>query len=180
MICQHGDRRVVRLTADKKVQVVADRFGGKRYNSPDDVIVKSDGSIYFTDPPFGLQGHIKSPLRELPNSGLYRVDPSGKIDLLVEDLLFPNGLAFSPDEKRLYVTNSDWITPARNIIVYNVEKDGTLGPGRVFYDTFKAVIKGILKDKGLPDGVRVDRRGNVFCRGRAGCWCSLPTQLCWA
>jgi gluconolactonase len=163
--CEHGGRRVTRTEYDGRITVLADRFDGKRLNSPNDVVVKSDGSVWFTDPPFGLlsdyEGHKAE--QELPH-GLYRIDgESGRLDLLADDIPGPNGLAFSPDEKTLYVANSD---PKRAVwMAFDVKPDGTLGAGRVFFDSTSMV--GPAK-KGLPDGLKVDAAGNLFATGPGG------------
>ena len=107
-MCQHGDRRIARLAADGKTfETVADRFDGKRFNSPNDLVVRANGDVYFTDPIYGLEGHEKDPKREIPWSGVYRARAGGGVDVLDKTLTFPNGLAFSPDGKTLYVAVSD-------------------------------------------------------------------------
>jgi gluconolactonase len=159
VICEHGNRRVTRLEKDGSLTVLADRYEGKRLNSPNDVIVKSDGAIYFTDPPYGFAKQDDDPKKELKVNGLYRLSGS-KLELLVSDLSRPNGLAFSPDEKNLYVANSD---PARKIWMrYPVNPDGSLEPGTVFQD--------VTSDKrdGLPDGMKVDKKGNLYCSSPGG------------
>jgi gluconolactonase len=162
--CEHSGRRVSRKEGDRYV-TIADRYEGKRFNSPNDVVVKSDGSIYFTDPPYGLPKQDDDPAKELPYSGIFRVK-DGKVTLLAKDLLRPNGLAFSPDEKVLYVANSD---DKRKIwMSYPVKADGTLGPGKVFFDVTPST------EDGLPDGVKVDREGNVYGTGPAGVWIFSP------
>jgi gluconolactonase len=159
VICEHGNRRVTRLEKDGALTVLADHYDGKRLNSPNDVIVKSDGAIYFTDPPYGLQKQDDDPKKELKVNGLYRISGS-KIELLVSELSRPNGLAFSPDEKILYVANSD---AARKIwMSYPVHPDGTLGTGTVFQD-----VTSDNRD-GLPDGMKVDRKGNLYCSSPGG------------
>jgi gluconolactonase len=163
--CEHGNRRVSRIGRDGKLTVLADRYEGKRFNSPNDVVVTRNQDIYFTDPPFGLlnpgQGlaeALKSPLRELNFNGVFRITPSGKIDAVVKDLALPNGLAFSPDEKKLYVANS----AGKTWNVYDVKSDGTLDNGRVFFDADKDT------GAGLPDGMKVDTAGNVWATGPGG------------
>jgi gluconolactonase len=160
IICEHGNRRVTRLdTADNSLTVVADRYQGKRLNSPNDVIVKSDGAIYFTDPPYGFTKQDDDPKKELKFNGLYRISGS-KLELLTSELSRPNGLAFSPDEKFLYVANSD---PARKIWMrYPLKSDGTLGTGTVFQD-----VTSDNRD-GLPDGMKVDKKGNLYCTSPGG------------
>jgi gluconolactonase len=148
--CEHGNRRVSRTELDGSVVVLAKDYGGKRLNSPNDVVVKSDGSVYFTDPPYGLREPWGKPGRQdLPFQGVYRVLPGGKTPaLVIDDLYRPNGLAFSPDEKVLYVANSE-SDPA--VHAFDVQVDGTLANGRVF-----------LSDVGWPDGVKVDGDGNLY------------------
>ena len=160
--CEHGDRRVSRLESNGGKRTLADNYQGKRLNSPNDVIVKSNGDIYFTDPPYGLPKNWDDPRRELDFCGVYRLSADGKLTLLTRELTRPNGLAFSPDEKTLYVANSD---PQRAIwMAYPVKDDGTLGAGRVFAD----VTAMVGKYKGLPDGMKIDREGNLFATGPGG------------
>ncbi len=153
--CEHGGRRVIRTEYDGSITVLADRFDGKRLNSPNDVVVKSDGSIWFTDPPFGLLGNYEGYKAdpELPH-GLYRIDGvSGRIDLLADDIPGPNGLAFSPDESVLYVVESR-AAPNRLISAFDVTADGTrIANRRVLIDAAG----------GTPDGFRVDVDGNLWC-----------------
>ncbi len=161
--CEHGDRRVsvMQLTGGGK-RTLADSYQGKRFNSPNDVVQHSDGSYYFTDPPYGLPQQEKDPSRETDAFGVYRIAPDGKVTLVVSDLIRPNGLAFSPDEKTLYVAQSD---PAKAVIMaYPVQKDGSLGKGKVFYDA----TPDTKTMKGLPDGLRVDQSGNLFATGPGG------------
>lgn len=162
VMCEHGDRRVSRLEKDGKKTTLADRYMGKRLHSPNDAVYKSNGDLYFTDPPYGLEKNWDDPARELDFCGVYRLSKDGKLTLLTKELSRPNGLAFSPDEKTLYVANSD---PARAIwMAYEVKSDGTLGKGRVFFDaTAWAKTK-----KGLPDGMKVDTKGNLFATGPGG------------
>jgi gluconolactonase len=164
-IDQHGRRRVVRLRADGKETVLADRFESKRLNSPNDLVYRSDGTLYFTDPPFGLPKFFDDPRKELPYSGVYAVK-DGKIRLLTKDLTGPNGLAFSPDEKYLYVDNWD---PSRKVVMrYPVQPDGGLGSGEVFYD-----MTGAPGEEAL-DGLKVDVRGNLYVSGPGGLWILSP------
>ena len=152
--CEHLGRRVTRTEHDGRVTVLADHYRGKRLNSPNDVVVKSDGSIWFTDPPFGIVGYYQGEKaeRELPDA-IYRIDPhSGDIDQVCDTVNGPNGLAFSPDEKHLYVIESR--SHPRNILVFDVEANGrALGPQRVLCDAAD----------GTPDGFRVDIEGNLWC-----------------
>ena len=160
-IDQHGNRRIVRVERDGTVTVLADRYEGKRLNSPNDLIYKSDGSLYFTDPPFGLPKAYDDPRKELPYSGVFRV-ANGRIQLLTTDLKGPNGLAFSPDEKYLYVDN--WDERAKIIKRYDVQPDGTLASGVIFFDMTPAPGEEAL------DGLKVDQAGNVYVSGPGGVW----------
>jgi len=161
VLCQHGDRRMARLEQNGKFTTLADRYRGKRFNSPNDAVFKSNGDLYFTDPPYGL---AKDAVRELDFCGVYRLSTDGEVMLLTRKMTRPNGLAFSPDEKTLYVAQSD---PKRAVwMAFPVKADGTLGPGRVFYDATRFV--GGKNLKGLPDGMKVDRSGNVFATGPGG------------
>ncbi len=163
VLCQHGDRRIARLEADGSFTTIADHYDGKRFNSPNDGAFKSNGDFYFTDPPYGLLGLNKDPAKELGFNGVYRVSAKdGAVTLLTKEMTFPNGIAFSPDEKTLYVANSD---PRMAIWkAFPVKDDGTLGEGRVFADvTSLAATK-----KGLPDGMKIDAKGNLFASGPGG------------
>ena len=171
VLCQHGDRRIARMDAPleepkSKFVTVADRYDGKRFNSPNDVAIHSSGSIYFTDPPYGLDGYnddlTKIPNKELPYQGVYRVNPDGKVTLLTKELERPNGIAFSPDEKILYVANSHGPRPIW--MAFPINEDGTIGAGRVFFDASK-----LAKDrKGAPDGLEIDTHGNLWASGPGG------------
>jgi gluconolactonase len=163
LLCQHGDRRVVRQEKDGKLTVLADRYQGKRLNSPNDLCLKSNGDLYFTDPPYGLPGQMKDPGKELDFQGVYRLSPQGGLTLLTKEMSRPNGIAFSPDEKTLYVANSD---PDQAVwIAFPVKADGTLGAGKVFFDSTAWAKAG---KKGLPDGMKVDKDGNLFATGPGG------------
>ena len=165
VLCQHGDRRIARLDNNGKFTTLADRYDGKRFNSPNDLVYKSNGDLYFTDPPYGLEGKNNDPKKELPFNGVYRLSKNGDVTLLVKELTFPNGLAFSPDEKTLYVAVSD---PKRAVwMAYDVQADGTLANGRVFLDVTSMVGK---EHPGLPDGLKVDTDGNLFATGPGGVW----------
>jgi gluconolactonase len=150
-------RAIIRITPDGKYTVLADHFEGKKLNSPNDVVIGPDGAIYFTDPTLDL---VKGETQEIPYQGVYRLDDSGKVTLLTKDLTQPNGLAFSPDGKHFYVDDS----AEKNIRVYDVRSDGTLENGRIFGEE-----KG-NKGEGVPDGMRVDRKGNIFVTGPKGIW----------
>jgi gluconolactonase len=162
ILCQHGDRRVSRLVDGKFVTLV-DKFDGKRLNSPNDLAFKSNGDLYFTDPPYGLPEQMKDKWKELDFQGVYRLSPKGELTLLTKEMTRPNGIAFSPDEKTLYVANSD---PEKAIwMAFPVKADGTLDKGKVFFDTTEWVK---AKKPGLPDGLKVDAAGNVFATGPGG------------
>jgi len=160
--CQHGDRRIVRREPDGRVTVIADRYEGKRLNSPNDLVFNSKGDLYFTDPPFGLPGTFDDPAKELPFQGVYRVTPNGRVTLLTKDLSAPNGIGFSPDEKTLYISNSDRKRPIW--MAYPVLPDGTLGSGRQFAEA-SAWVK---ETEGVADGLKLDKNGNVFGAGPGG------------
>ena len=161
--CAHGDHYVVRLEADGKRTVLASSYDGKRLNSPNDLVFKSDGALYFTDPPAGLRDLDKDPKKELPYNGVY-LFKDGKLQLLVKDMALPNGLAFTPDEKYLYVNDSI----KKTIMRYDVLPDDTLANGKVIID--------MTPDKapGGPDGMKVDSKGNIYCSGPGGYWIMSP------
>jgi gluconolactonase len=163
ILCQHGDRRVARLESDKTFTTLADKYMGKRLNSPNDGAFRSNGDLYFTDPPYGLLKVNEDPAKELDYNGVYRISAAdGTLTLLTKEMTFPNGIAFSPDEKTLYVANSD---PRKAIwMAFPVSEDGTLGSGRVFADATSSVST----KKGLPDGMKVDAAGNLFATGPGG------------
>ena len=161
-LCEHGDRRVTRIEKNGKKTVLADKYMGKRFNSPNDLIYRSNGDLYFTDPPYGLPGNWDDPTRELDFCGVFRRAKNGKVTAIIKDLTRPNGIAFSPDEKTLYISNSD---PKNAIwMAYPVKEDGTVGTGRVFFDATKSVGK----KPGLPDGMKLDQHGNIFAAGPGG------------
>jgi gluconolactonase len=150
---------VTRIDGQGRVEALAEAYQGKRLNSPNDVVVRSDGSIFFTDPPYGLRNGTEG--KELPFNGVFRLDSGGALHLLVDDFERPNGLAFSPDEKTLYVDDS-----ARfHIRAFDVAPDGSLSNGRVW-----AELKGKPEERGVPDGMKVDADGNVYCTGPGGVW----------
>ncbi len=162
VLCQHGDRRVARLDGEGKFTTLVDRYEGKRFNSPNDGVYKSNGDLYFTDPPYGLMKKNDDPAKELPFNGVYRLKKDGTVTLLTKELTYPNGIGLSPDEKTLYVAVSD---PQKAIwMAYDVQTDGTIKNGRVFFDATKSVGA----KKGLPDGLKVDKAGNIFATGPGG------------
>jgi gluconolactonase len=167
VLCEHGDRRMARLDKwdDKEMKktTLADKYDGKRFNSPNDAVYKSNGDLYFTDPPYGLEKNWDDPARELDFCGVYRLSKDGKLTLLTKEMSRPNGIAFSPDEKTLYVANSD---PDKPIwMAFEVKEDGTLGKGKVFFDGKPLSTKD---RQGLPDGMKVDKDGNLFATGPGG------------
>jgi gluconolactonase len=164
-IDEHGNRRVTRLERNGTLTVLADRFEGKRLNSPNDLVYRSDGALYFTDPPFGLPKFFDDPRKELPYSGVFLLK-DGELTLLTQELSGPNGLAFSPDEKFLYVDN--WDEKKKVVMRYPVRPDGTIGGGIVFFD-----MKAAPEMEAL-DGLKVDRQGNLFVSGPGGLWILSP------
>ena len=162
VMCQHGNRRIVRRERDGSFTVLAARYQGKRLNSPNDLVYRSNGDLYFTDPPFGLPGTFTDPAKEVAFQGVYRLKPDGTLTAVVTDLDAPNGLGFSPDERTLYVSNA--VTKRPIWMAYEVRPDGTLGPGRQFAEARAWVKEG----EGVPDGLKIDRAGNVFAAGPGG------------
>jgi gluconolactonase len=165
VFCQHGNRRISRLERDGSVTALVERYEGKRINSPNDVVIKSNGDLYFTDPPFGLPKSFDDPQKETPWQGVYRRSTDGKLTLLTKELKGPNGIAFSPDEKVLHVsdyTNMKWWN-------FDVHADGTLGNGRVLHDAAKYKSK-----PGGPDGLKVDVHDNLFATGPGGIYIIAP------
>lgn len=162
MLCEHGDRRITRHEDDKRKTTLADRYEGKRLNSPNDLVFRSNGDLYFTDPPFSLPKAFDDPRKELDFNGVYRLTTTGKLTLLTKDIKAPNGIAFSPDEKILYVSNAD---PNRAVwMAFDVKDDGTLANGRLFFDA----TAWTNTKKGVPDGMKVDKEGNLFAAGPGG------------
>jgi gluconolactonase len=162
---QHGNRRVVRLEANGSETVLADRYRGKRLNSPNDLVYRKDGTLFFTDPPFGLPKFFDDPRKQLPFSGVYAL-AKGRLRLLVQDLTGPNGIALSPDEKVLYVGN--WDEKKKVVMRYDVHSDASLSGGRVFADLTSA------RGEDAIDGVKVDQQGNVYVSGPGGLWIFSP------
>ena len=164
-INQHGNRRVIRVEPRGNVTVLADRYDGKRLNSPNDLVYRSDGALYFTDPPFGLPKVFDDPRKELPYSGVYCVK-DGQLKLVSTDLDAPNGIALSPDEKTLYVNN--WNDKNKIILRYDVNPDCSVSNGKLFFDMTNAPGADAL------DGLKVDQQGNVYSTGPGGLWIISP------
>ena len=162
--CEHGDRRIsaMPLAFGGKI-TLADNYMGKRFNSPNDIVQKSNGDYYFTDPPYGMPKKENDPSRETPLFGVYRIGKNGVVSIVIKDLTRPNGLAFSPDEKTLYVAQSD--PEKAYLMAYPVLADGKVGKGEIFFDATPMVKQGL---KGLPDGLKIDKKGNIFTTGPGG------------
>ena len=160
--CEHGDRRISVMSEKGGKMTLVNNYQGKRLNSPNDACFHSNGDLYFTDPPYGLPKRYNDPRRELDFCGVYRLSKSGKLTLLTKEMTRPNGIAFSPDEKTLYVAQSD--PKAAIWKKFPVKEDGTLGKGELFYDA----TKNVGKLPGLPDGLKVDSKGNVWATGPGG------------
>ena len=170
---EHGGRKVSRISPDGQRTTLAERYQGQRLNSPNDVVVRSDGSLYFTDPPYAVSAGLNRdagwwqrmvPGKQLAVNGVYRLQSDGELTLLVDDFALPNGLAFSPDEKTLYVDDSE----RRVIRAFDVLEDGSLANSRVLLDMASP-------DAGVPDGMKVDAVGNIFCTGPGGIWVCRPS-----
>jgi gluconolactonase len=165
LLCQHGNRRIARIDKDMKVTTLVDKFEGKKFNSPNDLVFRSDGALYFTDPPYGLPKGDDDPTKELKFNGVFRL-ANGKLQAIVKDLTRPNGIALSPDEKTLYVAVSD---PDHKVWMrYDLAANGTVSNGKVFADVTAE------KEDGLPDGMKVDSLGNVYGSGPGGIWVFSP------
>ena len=159
---EHGNRRISRFEKDGRVTVLADRFEGKRLNSPNDIVAKRNGDVYFTDPTGLYRTYPDGPDKPKPElgfNGVYRITSAGKLDLLTKDVAYPNGIAFSPDEKKLYVSNS---RPEKFWMVFDVKSDGTIENGRKFYDASNE------PGEAVPDGMKVDSAGNLYTTGPGG------------
>lgn len=155
--CASVLRAIIRISSDGKYTILADRFEEKKFNSPNDVVLGPDGALYFTDPTLDL---VKGEKQELPYQGVFRLDASGRVSLLTKELSQPNGLAFSPDGQKFYVDDSK----QRNIRVYDFRSDGTIANGRIFGEEPGG------KGDGVPDGIKVDRGGNLYVTGPQGIW----------
>ena len=165
MLCQHGNRRVVRIDRQRRVTPVVDRFDGRRFNSPNDVVFHSSGRMYFSDPPYGLPRQDEDPAKELPWNGVFML-AEGALTPVVTNHTRPNGLGFSPDERTFYLANSD--PGHRYWMRYDVAADGTLRDGTVFADVSSA------PEPGVPDGLKIDSLGNIYATGPGGIWVFHP------
>lgn len=169
LICEHGDRRISKLLPDGTKTTVIDQYLSKKLNSPNDLVLTKSGSLFFTDPPYGLKKKDDDTSKEQEQNGVYRLDPDKSVTLLIDDLIRPNGIALSPDEKILYVAQSQkgqaWIN------AYDLDDQGNTGPARRFFDATELA----QKDPGLPDGLKVDVKGNVWSTGPGGVLILDPT-----
>ena len=162
MLCQHGDRRVARLAADgKSFETIADRFDGKRFSSPNDLCIDRAGNLFFTDPPYGLPSDTK---QETEFNGVYRLGADGKLTVISREMERPNGLAFSPDERTLYVGSTHGPKPI--IMAYTLNADGSVLSGRVFFDARDLIAR--TKRQGGFDGMKIDTHGNLWTTGPGG------------
>lgn len=170
VLCQHGDRRVARMEADLKspkpvFTTIADRFEGKKFNSPNDVVVRKNGDIFFTDPPYGLPKQENDSTRELAFQGVFKVDTSGSVSLLTDSLTRPNGIVLTPDQKTVIVANSD---PGKVLwYAFDLTENDSVTNARVFFD---ATAQSKAGEQGMPDGLKIDSNGNVFATGPGGVW----------
>lgn len=167
VLCQHGDRRIARMTASldmpkSEFETVVSHYEGKRFNSPNDGVFDSKGNLFFTDPPYGLEKNMEDPAKEIDFQGVYRYSKEGKLSLISDKITRPNGIGLSPDEKTLYVASSD---PKKAIwMAFTLNEDGTVDSERLFYDATGS------EGKGLPDGLKVDKKGNIWATGPGGVW----------
>ena len=165
LLCQHGNRRIVRVSSDLRVTTLVDSFEGKRLNAPNDLVYRSDGTLFFTDPPYGLPRQDDDPEKDIPFNGVFKLF-NGTAEAIITDLTRPNGIAFSPDEKTLYISNSD--DKRRIWMRYDIASSGTVSNGRVFFDTTTHA------DPGLPDGLKIDVHGNVWATGPSAVFVFSP------
>lgn len=166
VLCQHGDRRMARMLAplDRPAaafESIAGQYKGKKFNSPNDAIFDSKGNLYFTDPPYGLVKNAEDPSKELPFQGVFKVKPNGEIKLITDKLSRPNGIAFSPDEKIMYVSNSEFPASWHS---FELDEEGNILTEKIFY------TPGENEGKGAPDGLKVDPQGNIWATGPGGLW----------
>jgi gluconolactonase len=165
MLCQHGNRRIAQVAADMTVTTVVASFEGKKLNAPNDLVYRADGTLFFTDPPYGLPRGDADPAKELPFNGVFKVS-DGTTNLIIRDMTRPNGLAISPDNKTLYVANSD--DNRRLWMRYDLATDGTVSAAAVFRDVSKE------RETGLPDGMKLDSEGRLWATGPGGIWVMAP------
>jgi gluconolactonase len=165
LLCQHGNRRIVRVSSDLRVTTLVDAFEGKRLNAPNDLVYRSDGTLFFTDPPYGLPRQDDDPEKDIPFNGVFKWS-NGTAEVIIKDLTRPNGIALSPDEKTLYVSNSD--DRRRIWMRYDLAPSGTVSNGRVFFDTTAH------EDPGLPDGLKIDVHGNIWATGPSAVFVFSP------
>ncbi len=170
ILCQHGDRRIARFTGDfedpkPQFETIIDRYEGKRFNSPNDLVYDAAGNLYFTDPPYGLnKDMMNDPKKELPFQGVYRLSAEGDLALITKEMSRPNGIGLSPDGQTLYVANSD---PEKAIwMTFQLNENGAVESENLFYDA----TEWVGKEPGLPDGLKVDRQGNIWATGPGGVW----------
>jgi len=167
VLCQHGDRRMAKMITplnDPKpiFETIVDKYEGKRFNSPNDAVYDSQGNLYFTDPPYGLEKNMDDPTKEIDFQGVFRYSNTGQLSLISDKITRPNGLGLSPDEKILYVGSSD---PKKAIwMAFELNEDGTVVDERLFYDATGS------EGKGLPDGLKVDKKGNIWATAQGGVW----------
>ncbi|MES1219314.1 MAG: SMP-30/gluconolactonase/LRE family protein [Bacteroidota bacterium] len=169
VLCQHGNRQVAWMDAalsDPKpnYKAIADNYMGKKLNSPNDAVFRSNGDLFFTDPPYGLPNNVDDSTKEIPFQGVYKVSAAGEIKLLTDSLTRPNGIAFMPGEKTLVVANSD--PDKKNWYAFDLDANDSLTNPRIFYSAQSSPAT----DKGLPDGMKIDKSGNVFATGPGGVW----------
>ncbi len=176
MVADTGNRNIARLDpATKQKTIIVERFEGKRFNSPNDVIVHSSGALYFTDPPYGLEGMNDSPVKEQAKNRVYRLDTSGALSVVDDTLTFPNGIAFSPDEQTLYVAQSD--SQAALIRAYTLGANGMPTSSRLFFDAQPLYAADA---PGNPDGLAIDQAGRLFATGPGGVLVISPTgEIAW-
>ena len=168
IVAGHSTRRIFRIENNLSFTTLADKFDGKRLNSPNDLAMDSAGNLFFTDPPYGLAGKNESHDKELGFNGVYRLSSSGELTVLTRDLTCPNGIGLSPDEKTLYVSVSDEQKPV--VMAYDLKANGTAGKGRIFFDAAPFA----KAKQGLPNGLKVDRDGNIFLAGPGGIFVLSP------
>lgn len=169
LLCQHGNRQLARMNAPLNkpapdFEPIANMYQSKKFNSPNDAVLRSNGDLFFTDPPYGLEGYVQDPLKELPFQGVYKVTPKGKVTLLTDSITRPNGIALMPGERTLIIANSDGEKPFW--YAYDLGKQDQLENPRIFCDGSRLPTS----QKGGGDGLKIDRNGHVFATGPGGVW----------